>query len=434
MGRLLKLSTVLAFVAISVVCSAQEHCVVGALPQAASRVQSLRIEIEHVKVADMDVTVPPALAEKIDHLKDALNQVSNAEMACAGPTVSPEELEKQLAEALHANPPEPPPNTVISVSDHRYDEILGSYGHNLRVDVERPRNVQGILTIQYSINVECGSDSMLLVYELDHGAWVEKLWWQAPLLKRVSDAFGDFFLTAFLRGPSTPKGREANWRVVVAHGTPWCMSRFSGFKIDVLAPGSNVSSPRVLWHTERAYSRFEYAPRIKSFGNTFELRLNADCMSFDMDHCFERRVIYRYTVDDSGDVRRVNPIGINARGFVEEWLAAPWSESRDFSALETAVSLEKIHEDFDPPSTDDGPFVIHSFGPVRACALSGVFQVQMNSTQEQMVPGKPGGDSRPLPSNYFRVRQVKDGYLMLAAQTEPDPACTGPNLMPTGNQ
>jgi hypothetical protein len=433
MKRLLAMWILL--VSLSIACHAQDRCTANALPEAATRVLALQAEIEQIKVGEMEEGVPPAIANKITQFKDALSHVSDAALACATPSIEPFELESHLAEVLHANAPEPTPNSVISTDDHRFDEILGSYGHNLRVRVSRPPEVADVIAIQYSANIECGADTMLLVYELQDGVWMEKLRWQSSTLKEISDAFGDFFLLAFLHNSSSSKGGEAKWRVVVAHGTPWCTSRFSSFKIDLLSADRDAASPRVLWHSERGYSRGDFDPWLKSSENTFELRLNADCMSFDPDNCFERRVIYRYTVDDNDHVHRVNPLGINARGFVEEWLSAPWSESQDFSASGPSALLQKTHDQFDPPlKPDDDQFVSHGFGPVRACAAPGVFQVQINSTLERIVPGKPGGESSPLPSNYFHVSEVKDGYLILSASIEPDPTCTGPNLMPTADK
>jgi hypothetical protein len=381
----------------------------------------------------MDEAVPAAVADKITQLKDALRQVSDVALACAAPTIDPAKLQQSLAQVLHANAPEPDANTVVSKDDHRYDDTFGSYGHNLRVKVTRPPGIAGILTVEYSTNIECGADSMLLIYRLQDKVWTEKLRWQSPRLKLISDSFGDFFLFTILPGSSSSESREAKWRVAVAHGTSWCTSRYSGFKMDLLSPSGDPASPQVLWHIERGYSRGGFDPQIKSSGNTFDLRLNADCMIFDTAKCFERRVIYRYSVDGNNAVRRVGPIGSDARGFVEEWLRAPWSESRDFSVAETAATLQTVHDQFDPPlKPNDDQFVSHSFGPVRACAIAGTFQVQINSTLEKIVPGKLGGDSTSLASHYFHVREMKDGYLMLSAPTEPDSNCNGPDLIPQG--
>lgn len=412
-------------------CFAHDHCSPTALSQAAAQALAFQKELQKANVGDLEDDVPAAIADKITQLKDALNSTSNATLSCAKPSVDPNELQKNIARALHANQPEYDGNPNMPKDDPRFEHLPGLYGNNLMVQVRRPSGTQGMIAVQFSFDIECGTDTMLLAYKLGDGVWTEKLRWQSPPLKSISDAFGDFFLATFLHDPSALEDNDANWRVVVAHGTIWCQSRFSNFKIDLLSPSRDPASPRVLWHTGRAYSRSDFDPQIKSSGNTFELRLNADCMFFDEANCFERRVIYRYSVDDNDSVRRLGPFGMNARGFVEEWLTAPWPESQNVSAAEAVAALQEVHDHFDRPAKPgDDQFVSHSFGPVRACAAPGVFQVQINSTLEKIVPGKPGGDSSPLPSRYFHVGESKDGYLMLSARAEPDPSCTGTNLMP----
>lgn len=146
--------------------------------------------------------------------------------------------------------------------------------------------------------------------------------------------------------------------------------------------------------------------------------------------CFERRVIYRYRVDDHGDVHRIEPIATHARGFVEEWLDAPWSESVLFVVPEAAQTLQAVYDELTRPGSNT-EFVSHSFGPVRACAVAGTYQVQINSSLNRTAIGKPGGEPRTLPSHYFHVRETGNGYVMLSAPTEPDPDCKGANLMPS---
>jgi len=416
-------------------CPAQNVCNPSITSQAAARVFALQNELWQIKVENLQGYVPPEVADKITRLKDALSRTSDAALSCAKPSVDPVALQKSLAQVLHANAPQPAANTSISKDDQGSGEISGLYGNGLQIQVTRPTSVAAIIEIQYSTNIECGSDTMLLVYKFYDGAWTKKLRWQSPPLKGISDAFGDFFATAYLPGPSEPGNTDTNWRVVVAYGRPWCTSRFSHFRIDLLSPGPDPASPRVLWDTGRGYSRFSFDPRLKSSGNKFELRLNDDCMMRFSDNCFERRVIYRYSVDGDNHVRRVGPIAINARGFVEEWLSAPWSESRDFSVAEAATELQAVYDRFDAPfKLNDDQHVSHRLGPVRACMAPGVFQVQIDSTLEKNVSGKPGGEPKPLASLYFHVREVKDGYMMLSAPNEPDPTCSGANLMPAGKE
>jgi hypothetical protein len=150
---------------------------------------------------------------------------------------------------------------------------------------------------------------------------------------------------------------------------------------------------------------------------------------------FERPVVFRYRVDPDQSVHRVQPMGMNARGFVEEWLSAPWAEASEQVAPESSASLQKVHADFDPPvRPDSNQFTSHTYGPVRACAQPGVFQVEIRSTLKTVVPGKPGGDSSPLPAQYFFVREVRNGYRMISAASQPASACNGVDLMPKADR
>ena len=378
---------------------------------------------------DMDGVVPPAIAKQMTRLKDALSGATDAALACEKSSVDVNELRKGLIRTLGANEPMPDDRNTLSKDDPRYKEDEGTYGHNLQVEVRRPTGIAGLLEIEYSINIECGVDTMLLVYELQSGHWKQRLRWQSPPLKEISDAFGDFFVSTIVPASAASGGEGSSWKLVVAHGTPWCTSRWSNFKMDLLTPGSAPASPHVDWHLNRSLSRGDFESHLKAFGDEFELRVNTMCLDV-LGGCYERHVIYRYRLESNGLVRRVGPIATNARGFVEEWLAAPWDELSEVTDAESGSDLNAVHESFDYWKKSDSEFVSHSYGPVRACANAGVFQVQINSTLQIIVTGKPGGDSKPLPSRYFHVREGKDGYVMVSAPAEPDPACTGPDLMP----
>jgi hypothetical protein len=231
----------------------------------------------------------------------------------------------------------------------------------------------------------------------------------------------EFFLWSIL------PGEGSTWRAVVAHGLPWCTSRYSGFDIDILEPTADSTKPHVVWHTDRGYSRFNFEPTLKASGNIFELRLNDDAMHFD-DKDFERRVIYRYRVN-ANSVDRIEPIALNARGFVEEWLEMPWSEAAAQSTDPLSVGLETAHRNFhQKPKEEEHAYINNFYGPVLACKQPKQFQVELAASHETRLPGKPD-ESTPLPSTYFKVRETGDGYELLSATNKPDPQCSGPNLM-----
>lgn len=402
--------------------NAQDTCSQPRQKESAAAVASIRMKLRSVKLEEMDTNVPETAQQLIPQLKSALAQTSRAVLACHNSAIDPHALESEIAILLHANPPQPPPNSVVKNGDPRYPEWLSEkYGSNLLVSVRRPQ--PQLLSVQFQFHIECGDDTALVLFEQQGTQWHEKLVWQAPPYKEISGAFGDFFLTSILSGDA-----PGTWKVVAAHGTPWCTSRFSGFDLDVLAPSSDdPDHPRVVWHTQRGYSRFDYEPRLRAAGDTFELRLHDDEMVFDLDDAFERLVVYRYRV--SGDkVTRIEPVAAHARGFVEEWLNMPWEEAAAQSDPAQAGKLQAVHKQYEVSFKNTDDYTNWRSGSVQACNTYDRFQVIMTTERDRIVPGKPGGESTPGPTYYFQLQQ-DNGYRLLAITATPDPSCTGPDLM-----
>jgi len=402
--------------------AAQQACNPSALQNAAANAARLRKALRAQVTGTMETDVPPAVQNQLVQFKNALASVVEAGLACQSPSATPTRIQDALARSLRANGPDPSDAEYLAKSNQ--DEAADEYGTTLKVRANWQSTTPHLLAIEVALGIECGEDTMLFLFEPTERNWTERLRWQAPKYSKVGDAFGDFFLHTLVQKP----GSDA-WRLVVVHGRPWCTSRFSGFGIDVLEPTINSPQPRVVWHTGRGYSRGDFEPSLKASGNIFEFRINGDAMLFDTDRAFERRVIYRYRV--SGDtVDRIEPIAVNARGFVEEWLEMPWNEAAAQTAAPAGTSLKEVHESYQQESTkDDNIFIKHAYGPVLACKSPREFQIEIKAERHTIVPGKPGGDSVPLSSTFYRVRETGNGYELLSATHKPDPQCGGPNLM-----
>jgi hypothetical protein len=415
----MKLAILTLPLVVAATCAAKVRCPSPNLDAAAERVHSLQKQLEAIRIGEMETNVPAAARDGLSQLKDALSSFADAALTCVPLSADPGQLQTRFAQLLTANQTRPGQNAAAN-------QASSPYGDDLTVHVSRPSNMPDLLQVEFSVNVECGDDHLLLLYAPTEGGWKEQIRWQAPPLKQVSDAFGDFFASALL--PPSPGDGLHRMRLVVAHGKPWCTSRFSGFNVDVLSPSPTAKSPHHLWRTERGYSRGDFGPTLKTSADTFELRVDASTID---PMVYVRRVIYRYRIDDKQQVHRIEPIATNARGFVEEWLSAPWSESESFLATDATPELKQIHEQFQTSmNANESGFVTHSYGPVRACGAVGIFQVEINSTLQRIIPDKPGGDSIPQPAHFFHVREVNNGYLIISAPTAPDPACKGGDLMP----
>jgi hypothetical protein len=400
-------------------CHAQTPCRSGALAQLAANAHRINAALLSYKLDEMQTSVAKPAQERIARFKDALVAVVYESVRCGPAMESAASLETRLARLLQANQPQKPdrsggPSEV---------PIAGMIGSDLSVKVSTPANASNLLAIVLTFGTQCGDDSILLLYKATPDGMHRLLRWQSPPYNEASGAFGDFFVFGIL-----PATASNGLRVAVAHGHPWCTSRFSGFDIDLLAPGADPNTPRVVWHTERGYSRGDAVSRMKATADTFELRLNTAAMDINT---FEVPVVYRYRV--TGDqVKRIEPIATNGRGFVEEWLEMPWDEAKDQVSAESVAAAKRIHDQFAAPvNANDKSFLNHTDGPVRACRdETREFQVEIGNTRETFVEGVPGGRTETLPSTYFHLRETGDGYELEAVGNAPDPNCNGSDLMP----
>jgi hypothetical protein len=420
MARLFVFALLLLSIAPTI--AAQQVCNSSALQGSATQAARLRSTLRAQTVGTMETDVPHVIQNRLVQFKNALANVVEGMLACQNPSATPTQIQSALAHQLHANGAEPSDADELARSNQ--DEATDEYGTPLRVRVRWQSTTLHLLAIEIELGIPCGEDTMLFIFEPLKKNWVERLRWQAPKYDKVGDAFGDFFLHTLVQ----PQGSNT-WQLAIAHGRPWCTSRFSGFAIDLLEPTANAAQPHIVWHTERGYSRGDFETSLKASGNIFELRINDDAMHFDTDRAFERRVIYRYRVN-ANTVDRIEPIALNARGFVEEWLDMPWAEAAAQTTDPDSITLKRMHESYQREwKEQDNTFIKHAYGPVLACKQPREFQVEMKAERETIVPGKPGGDSAPLPSTFYRVRETGDGYQLLSASAKADPRCSGPNLM-----
>ena len=305
-------------------------------------------------------------------------------------------LQTSLERVLTGNPA-----SKVSAATPKFDDETpqtGVYGDSLYARVTTPNSGSPIRLVEIGFDIECGQDRVLLAYEPGIEGWRRTLLWQSPEYSDVSGAFGDFFQYGVIA--SLP------WKIAVAHGTNWCTSRWSGFKIDVLTP--TAAAPRVVWHTEQGYVR-ESDPRLVTRADGFELR--ADVGTIETEQ-MTRKGVFRYKV--SGDtVERVQPIAVDGRGFVDAWLQAPWSEAKRWSVAEGAAGFEKVHEAFARGRKDAS--VTYSYGPVRACSVKGRYEVEIDA--------EPGGPQ------FYAIEQGQNGYTMVNFGTTQDERCGGVDLM-----
>lgn len=179
-----------------------------------------------IKADDFELEAPTDVGRDVVMLRKTLDVATQAFFRCeAKSDETPTSLQSGLASFLHADRSKRADNS---------DEV---YGANLGVHIEEAKGFPDSIFVVLTFGIECGDDNLLLLFTKDGDHWKERLHWYADKYTAPSDAFGDFFLYAVAPGP---EGKPA---IAVAHGTPWCTSRMSGFKVDLIKP-SDSDSPQ----------------------------------------------------------------------------------------------------------------------------------------------------------------------------------------------
>lgn len=360
--------------------------------------QATRTAFEQVQAGldgqdeELPTDVSPAIAAAAEAHKDAITRALDARLACSGADLDADALQQEMArELMPAQPaPEGEETSVSPYAVARHDEP----------------GLPPMVVVQAATSIPCGGDILLLGYAREGDRWVRTLEWRSPPLKELSDAYGDFYQYVRLTGG----------QFVIAHGTPWCTSRWSRLAVDVVQPRNGETAQRTLHHLQQGYVRDETEPRLKARPDGFELR--AEVGSLDADR-MTRAGIYRYRLDGDA-LQRIQPAASNGRGFVDEWLMVDDALAGDWSAPEQRQQNLTAREQLKAQRAEPGITLL--YGPVRACKDAGRFQVEI-----QLYDSKK--DLHDLAYAYATILQRPDGFTLMTLGDHEDTRCNGPDLM-----
>jgi hypothetical protein len=206
------------------------------------------------------------------------------------------------------------------------------------VDAVRVRRQGEFLTVETSVGIACGYDDSAYVYEWRAGGW-----------RRIFETKQENYTktgylpqTIYAVQVSAPDPSGA--RLVLSLGSrPGCSNAFQPLYYRLWRIGP-AGSPRLLLDASETAYIGAYPP-VRAILSAAEVRLEftAGGTGYGEGHQAERH----FAVNGTG-VRQVEPIAPTPRDFVEEWLAAPWTQS---VKLSESASLQPWHAKF---HRDDG--------------------------------------------------------------------------------
>lgn len=366
----------------------------------------------------MNTDVPIAVQSAISDLKKALALQTDAVVTRFPADVTADSAKQHLSAVM-------PAATVGKISDEQWRKmgndnskqpIAGLYGGELTLVVSQPRS--SLLLVQESFDIACGNDNVLLAYSNTSGAWKRTLLWESKPYDQISGAFGDTYETLLLK-----LQHDNHPLLLVLHGTPWCSSTMSAFKMDVIELGSPATAAP-LWHGEHGYRRLDLDPALtlRSTADGFEVRTSVSGGGDSVS----RKGVIRYSVTATG-VHRVEPLAMNGLDSIVEWLELPRKEAAEFADEPPGSLTWQMFQDFTYEGKGkDASVPYPSFGAVRACKDSRThFQAEITS---QIFDSSAKG-SRAGPAYFVQLQEVSNGYRIHAVTHASESSCTGHDIM-----
>jgi len=378
-----------------------QSCSQAAVTSAAERVRLARKNLLSLPLEGTNV--PPVAQEAVASMKNAVSEFVRSYMRCSPAQFDTAAAEQNLSTLVGGY--ELPRGQVIS-NDHLPPD-LGKYGFELYFGVRQLENPR-LVSITADFSIECGGDTVLLIFSSKDGSWSEVLHWQTKPYTTVAGG-----TMAFDYGIS-PVDDSGGWYAVVHTIAPWCSSTWSSIRYEVLRPTADALNPRVLmsksdfmWWGNEDYGTVTVGR------NEFDLRFH----SSSIDAGVHNRVFIRHYAVMGDTVRRTQPVAVSPRDFVDEWIVSPWSDARGWSSEASAPELRQAHETWSR----------HEKSTNRLLEFCSAHKCPGDSYQVEVCE-ETGKNFNVSHSNYFEVAG-SGPFTMTRVSTSPNSRCKGRDLL-----
>jgi len=328
-------------------------------------------------------------------MKISLEEFMVAYMRCTAIDAEPAKIEKELSARSHAFALE---NRAYGVNE--LPKEANNYGYQLKFEVRKGPTGSRLIGITATFQIECGMDSVLALFAPENNSWRRVLQWTSKPYKTVAGAFW-----AFDYGVSPPD-ESGQWYVVTKSIAPWCSSTWSTILYSVLRPVPDSVKPKVSFAgSDFMWWGSDDEGRLVVEVNKFDLRFHAA----SIDGGVHNRVWIRDFSVSGDTVRRIQPVAVSPRDFVDEWIVSPWKDASKWSARTESEGLREKHEHTRKS--------VGEYNSVRKCSdRPDHYQVALQ-----------GDDGRQLV--YFQVIGSHAGYTMEAVGESPNAHCSGPDII-----
>lgn len=277
------------------------------------------------------------------------------------------------------------------------------------------------IVVAARMGILCGMDASVYAYEWRGGHWM-RFWDQEQPIVRGKDFVPRNYVGASIaeNDPAAPTSQ-----LILSLGSAdWCSSNWRPVYFTLSRAPSGGGTPTLLLDTAET-NAFQGAHDVPIRGATGkdDALIEFTQGSRDADvHSYE--AVRHYSVVDNM-VKRIDPIALGPRNFVEEWLAADWREAAGWSAA-GAPDFGGWHRKFEAK-----PGLGDFAGETTRCAEAGLWQIGA-ATGDDDHPGMAWFVVRWTPPYVFRMVSIANQPRADCAIADPD-ADAYRTLFPVGD-
>jgi hypothetical protein len=258
----------------------------------------------------------------------------------------------------------------------------------------------GLLFVITSLGILCGEDDSAYAYQWSDGQW--KRYWESG----QEDYTPKKYLPQHIEGIHVWEPVKERKRLVLTLGSEtWCSSAWHNvyyrlWRIDSAGTKLLLDETKLAWLRTYKY----IVGSVGGINGQFEGAEEAliEFTTGSIDGGVHNREVVRHYIIEGDRVRRVDPVALSPRDFVDEWLTHPWIESAGWS--NAAAPLQSWHEKLRSGSVT-GEFDF----PTKHCQTPDLWQVAYDGT-------------------YFLVRwRPPYHFTMMNVSDKPWPLCNKPD-------
>ena len=268
------------------------------------------------------------------------------------------------------------------------------------------RRSASFLILQTSVGIECGADESAYLYSWSGEGW--RRVWETEQNTYTKGAYKPQVIHSVL---ISRYNRANNYIVLTLGSESWCQSNWHNVYYRAFRLGPDLQAGPLVNGDEWAF--FADYPPIRGSVTQDDVLVEFRISSID-GGVHNRAAIRRYEFD-ADKPKRVDPLALSPRDFVEEWLNAEWITAALWSESANRRSMRdrhgKLHKDF-----ISGMFIY----PTMHCrSTPDLWQVGVNFSD----PPTPF-DAEPK-GTYFLVRwRPPYTFTMVQVSDHPSAACT----------